>query len=265
MKSKKLLILIASIAAVVVFIVIMAAVFAVSKVELVYHDFDGNRIAAPDEGGIAYEDVEKQARGKSTIFLSKTKLLNQINSTHPEWHAFAVVKNFPNIVEIHLVKRTAILKIDVSGKEVYIDNFGYVVSEPENGRVIDATSAFNLTDAKTQEPGKKFEFAVEENNGRLQCILEALVATWQCKVDIPNLPVILADKDVFLFDEDGAMLIKPSSGGTIRILAPETNLTQRLINAYGVYFNEYANLQGDEWIITVHESGTITTPNPDKK
>ena len=257
--------LIASLAAVVVVIVIMAAVFSVSSVELVYHDFDGTRIAAPDENGLAANDVAKFAKGKSTIFLSKTKLLNQVNVTYTDWHAFAVVKNFPNIVEIHLVKRAAILKIDVNGEEVYLDSFGYVVNPPTSGRFIDATSAFNLTDAKTKELGKKFEFAVEENNSRLQCVLEALIATWQCKVDIENFPTILADKDVFIFDNDGAMLIKPNGGGTIRILSPETNLTKRLIKAYGVYFNEYANLQGDEWTITVREDETITTPNPDKK
>ena len=264
MKSKKLLVLIASIAAVVVIIVIMAAVFSVSKIEMVYHDFDGKRIAAPNEGGIAPDDVAKFAKGKSTIFLSKTKLLSQINVAYPEWHAFAVVKNFPNTVEIHLVKCTAMLKIDVNGNEVYIDCFGYVMNAPESGRVVDATSAFKGTDARVQQVGKAFEFDVEENNVRLKCVLEALLATWQCNIEPDNLAALLGDTNVFNFDEDNNLLIKPSSGGTIKVLSPTTNLTERLIRAYGVYYNEYANLQGDEWTITVHESGTITTPNPDK-
>ena len=270
MKSKKLLVLLASLAAVIVVIVILAAVFAVHDVALVYHEFDGSQMAALDEGGIAPNDVLKLAKGKSTVFLSKNKLLERINSTYTDWHAFAVVKDFPNKVEIHIVKRTAILKIDVGGKEVYIDSFGYVTNDPDpndpNSRYIDASSAFKTTtEAKTQQPGQKFEFAVAENNVRLQCILEALIATWQCNVDIPNLPTILAEQNVFEFDEDNNLLIKPNSGGIIKIMSPETNLTQRLIKAYGVYYNEQANVQGNDWMITVRENGTITTPNPDKK
>ena len=263
MKSKKLLILIASIAAVIVVIVILAAVFAVQKVEVVYHDFDGSQIAAPDADGVAPDDVAAFAKGKSTIFLSKTKLLDQVNTTFLNWHAFAVVKNFPNIVEVHLVKREAIMKVDVNGKDVYIDCFGYVTNEPE-GRFIDVSSAFKGTDVTTVQVGKMLEFDLAENNARLSCILEAVMATWQCKVDIPNLPMILDDKNVFNFDNDGALLITPKSGGTIRILAPQNNLTKRLISAYGVYYNEQADLQGDDWIITVHENGRITTPDPDK-
>ena len=265
MKSKKLLVLIASLAAVIVVIVVLASVFAVSQVEFVYHDFDGTQTKAPDENGVVSADIAKLAKGKSTIFLSKTKLLNQINTTYTDWHAFAVVKNFPNIVEIHLVKRCAILKIDVNGKEVYIDSFGYVVETPESGRYIDATSAFKGTDAQTLQAGTMFEFVVEENNVRLKCVLEALIATWQCKVDIPDLPAILAEQNVFSFDDDNNLLITPSSGGTIKILSPETNLTKRLIDAYGVYYNEYTDLQSDDWTITVHEDGRITTPNPDRQ
>ena len=268
MKSKKLLVLIASIAAVVVFIVILAAVFAVGEVNLVYHGFDGGQIGSPEEGGIASDSILKLAKGKSTIFLSKNKLLSQINTNYTDWHAFAVVKNFPNKVEIHLVKRTAILKIDVNGQEVYIDSFGYVTNKPEDGgRYIDVTSAFNgkSTDAKVMQPGQQFEFSVAENNARLKCVLEALVATWRCMVEIPDLPAILAEQNAFSFADDGAMLITPSSGGTIKVLAPETNLTERLIKSYGVYYNEYSNIQSSDWTITVHEGGNITTPNPDKK
>lgn len=264
-KSKKLLVLIASIAAVVVVIVVLAAVFTVKTVEIVYHDFDGSLIAAPDEDAIAPDDVVAFAKGKSAIFLSKTKLMDQVNTSFTAWHAFAVVKNFPNIVEVHLVRSTAILKIDVNGKEVFVDCFGYVVSEPDGGRYIDATSAFKGTDVKNQQLGRPLEFNLEENNVRLRCILEAVMATWQCKVDIPNLPTILSDQNVFFFEDDGTMLIKPRAGGTIRVLTPAENLSNRLIKAYSVYYNEQADLQGDEWVITVRTDGTITTPNPDKK
>ena len=273
MKSKKLLVLIAIVAVVIVIVVVLSAVFSVKSadnVRLVYHSFDGNQMPAPDNGAIGADGVLKLVKGKSLVFLSKTKLLEQINTTYTDWHAYAVVKNFPNIVEIHVVRCTAMLKIYVNGKEVYIDCFGYVMNPPQNGRVIDATSAFKGTDVKVARVGEKLDFSVDENDVRLGYVLEALLATWQCKVEPSNLAALLGDNNVFSFDEGNNLIIKPASGGTIKILSPasnlspETTLTKRLINAYGVYYNEYADLQSDEWIITVHEDGTITTPNPDK-
>ncbi|MCH5159789.1 MAG: hypothetical protein J1F66_02945 [Clostridiales bacterium] len=264
MKSKKLLVLIAVIAAVVVVVVVLAAVFAVKDVVLVYHDFDGTYVAAPNEGGISTEDVSKLAKGKSAIFLSKTKLLDLVNSTYTDWHAFAVVKNFPNTVEIHVVKCTAMLKIDVNGKEVYVDCFGYVMNPPESGRVMDVTSAFKGTDTGTLNVGQKIEFTLQENNARLEYVLKALLATWQCNIEPSDLAALLGDNNVFSFDEDNNLLIKPFTGGTIKVISPQTNLTNRLIDAYGVYYNEYTDLQNDDWTITVHEDGRITTPNPDR-
>ena len=266
MKSKKLLVLIASVAALIVLIVILATVFSVKEIAIVYHRFDGKQIEAPNEGAIPLDEVLKMVKGKSTVFSSKTKLLEQINTTYTDWHAYLVRKNFPNKLEIHVVACTAMLKIDVNGREVYIDCFGYVMNQPENGRVIDVTSAFKSTDAKTLQIGKKFEFEVAENNVRLECVLEALLATWQCNIEPSDLAALLGDSNVFLFDEDNNMLIKPSSGGTIKVLSPQINLTKRLIKAFGVYYNEYADLQDDSWVITVRDDadGTITTPNPDR-
>ena len=268
MKSKKLLILIASLAALVVFIVIMVAVFSAGSVVVVYHDFSGARIATPDSGGIAPNDVFTFVQGKSTVFLSKTKLLDQVNTTFTDWHAYEIRKHFPNIIEVHVVQCTAMLKIDVGGQEVYIDCFGYVMNEPASGRVIDVSSAFNGTDAKSQRVGQKFEFAASENNPRLEYVLDALLATWQCYIETPDLAALLGDDNVFHFDDDGNMLITPRSGGTIRILSPgtvvseEATLRQRIIDAYGVYYNKYADMQGDEWVITVRDDGTITSPDP---
>ena len=265
MKSKKLLILIASVAAAVVVIVLLAGLFSISGTpKLVYHDFSGKETAAPAEGGIAPDDIAEFINGKSAVFLSKTKLLEQINTTFLDWHAYAVKKYFPNVIEVHLTKRIALLKLDVSGKEVYIDCFGYVMNAPSSGRVVDATSAFKSTDAKKQQLGAPFKFAVEDNDAKLQYVIQALLATWQCKVETEDLAALLGYDNVFNFDEDGTMLITPRSGGTIRILSPAVNLTERLIHAYGVYYNEYANLQSDDWVITVQENGTITTPDPDR-
>lgn len=270
MKSKKLIVLIASIAAAVVVIVLLASLFTVNGTPvLTYYDVDddGNNIeiSAPAQGGIVPNDVLEIIKGKNAIFLSKEKLLNKINTTYLDWHAFEVTKYFPNVIQIHLTKRVAMLKVDVNGKEVYIDKFGYVMNAPESAQVIDATTAFKGTDAKNQQLGTAFKFAVEENNVKLNYVIEALIATWRCRVDMQDLPVLLGYDNVFHFDEDGSMLITPVSGGTIKILSPATNLTERLIDAYSVYYNESSNLQGNDWVITVQEDGTITTPDPDKK
>ena len=265
MKSKKLIVLIASIAAAVVVIILLTTLFTVNGTpKLRYYDFNGKEIAAPTEGGIAPNDILKCINGKNAVFLSKTKLLDQINTTFPDWHAFAVTKYFPNVIEIHIVRCTAMLKLDVNGKEVYIDCFGYVMNAPASGKVIDATSAFKSTDAKNQNLGERFEFVVAENDVKLQYVLDALLATWQCNVEPSDLAALLGEDNVFHFDEDGNMLITPRSGGTIKILSPKTNLAERLIKAYGVYYNEYADLQSNDWVITVQENGTITTPNPDR-
>ena len=96
-------------------------------------------------------------------------------------------------------------------------------------------------------------------------VLEALIATWRCYVEIPDLPAILAEQNLFAFDEDGNMLITPSAGGTIKVMSPSTNLTKRLIKAFGVYYNEYTDLKSDDWVITVRKDGKVTTPDPDKK
>ena len=124
MKSKKLLVLIAILAAVVVVIVVFASVFSVKDVVVVYHNFDGSLAPTPEEGAISDDEMAELAMGKGIVFLSKNKLLSQANGSFKDWHAFAVVKNFPNVVEVHVVKRTAMLKIDIAGEEVYIDSFG---------------------------------------------------------------------------------------------------------------------------------------------
>ena len=232
MKSKKLIVLIASIAAVVVVIILLAALFTVSVAPtLSYFEFDGRDMAAPAEGGIAPNDVLEFVKGKSTIFFSKTKLLEQINTTYLDWHAYHVEKIFPNTFVVSLKKRIPLLKIDVNGKEVYIDCFGYAMQEPTSGNVVDATSAFKGTDAKNQQLGTPFKFAVSENDTKLQYVMDALLATWECKVDLDDLAPLLGYDNLFHFDEDGNMLMTPHSGGTIKILSPKTNLKERLQKA----------------------------------
>lgn len=259
MKSKKLLISLAVVAVVVVIVVVLSAVFTVQDVEVVYHKFDGSEDAAPTDG-VARDEITAKYKGKSIVLLSKTDLLETVNGMYPQWHAFAVVKNFPNIVTVHFIKRTTVVKFSNSkGQTVYLDSFGYVTEAPTEGSVIDITSAFNSKDEASNAADSPFRFESEESNARLNYILETILATWQCYVEIPDLPQVLGEENVFTFDGDGSMIIHMRSGGSIVVKSPATNLTKRIIAAYGVYYNNGVNLQGVE--ITVHENGRITTPS----
>lgn len=261
MKSKKLLISLAVVAFIIVLIVVMVAVFAVKSVEVRYHDFSGREIVAVEGEGVVPDDILAMIKGNSTVFLSKTKLIDKINETHGEWHAFAVVKNFPNNVEVHFVKRTIIAKISIDGKNVYVDSFGYVVDTPSEDNCIDISSAFDLWDTAEQQVGKPLKFVQEQNNVRLKYILEAILAVWRCNIEVQNIPQILGDRNVFTVD-DGNLYISPKggTGGTIKVIAPETNLSNRLIKGYGVYYNG-AQSWDDHDVITIHQNGSITSPS----
>ena len=197
MKSKKLLISLAVVAFVIVFIVVMIAVFAVDSVEVQYHDFNGDRVVVPSQGdGIVPDQILSLVKGKSTVFLSKANLIEEINKTYKEWHAFAVVKRFPNSVEVHFVKRTAIAKVNVGGKDKYIDSFGYVVAQPTDGTTcIDISSAFDnntISDAMTYDEGERLTFVDGSKNAiRLKAVLDAILSTWRCMVEIDDIDQIL--------------------------------------------------------------------------
>ena len=281
MKNKKLLVSLAIVAVVVVIVVVLTSVFSVRHIYFSYHKFDGNLTEAPD-GGVPTEVVEKIAKGKSTIFLSKTNFLAQVNEVlrenYKDWHAFAVVKSFPNILEIHLVKRTAIAKLSLSttAETIYLDSFGCRVTDvPDDTNCIDITSAFDSTDPAAEQPKDgTFLFASKESNERLGYVLEAILATWQCYVEIGDMSDTLRPVGAFEFvkpNEDKSMggslrmLIHPHQGGTIEILSPDTDLSTRLQKAYAVYYNSSENLQSDDWVITVYKNGRIKTPDPNKK
>lgn len=262
MKSKKLLVLISLIAVVVVLAVVLSTVFSVKTVRPKFYNFDGSQTIAPSDGDISPAELTAMVEGKSIIFLSKQDLLNKLNSTYKQWHAFGVVKNFPNVIEVYFVKRTAVAKINLSTSEVvYVDSFGYVTEKGENDYVIDITSAFSSREPLSAVPGSKLVFKVEENNARLNYVLDAILATWQCYVEISDMPVILGENDVFSFDSDGSMMINPRLGGIIKVLSPETELANRLIKAYSVYYSESVNISSVDWTITVYKNGRITTPS----
>ena len=271
MKKKKLLVSLVIVAIIVVIIVVIAAICTVrDNVYFSYHKFDGNLTPAPDEDAVPTKVIEEFARGKSVVFLSKTKLLTQINAKlraeYPQWYAFAVEKSFPNVLNVHLVKVTPIAKLtDSNGAVIYVDSFGCKVAEAPEYECINITHAIDdRTVVETQD--NTLKFASAESNERLQYIIQAILATWQCYVDIDDMPIVLSTDNAFEF-KDGSMLIHPSSGGTIKLLSPETtdpDLATRLQKAYGVYYNSQVNLQGDEWVITVDKNGKVKTPDPNK-
>ena len=257
-KGKKLLIsLVVVPVAIVAFIVVLIAVFAVDDVTVRYHDFDGREIVATQGEGVAPKDILKLIKGKSTVLLSKTNLLEQLNKEHSDWHAFAVVKNFPNDIEVHFVKRTVIAKVNVNGLDVYVDSFGYV-TELTSDNCVDISSAFpEGVEAQSSQPGSPLTFKDAKNDVRFKCVLDAIMATWRCKVEVEYIPQVLGNENVFEFVHDD-MIIHMPKGSTIRVIAPETKLSDRLIEAYSVYYNKSENLQNGAEIV-VHKSGKITT------
>lgn len=265
LKSKKLIILIAVLVAVVAVIVILATVFSVRQASPVIHNFDGSLALPPDDAPTA-SDILKLSGGKSIFFMSKDKLLSELNAKFDGWHAFAVVKNFPNIIDVHFVKRQAALKLDIGGSTVYVDSFGYVVNQPADASCIDVTSAFNYQSAVVvNEVGKPLQFEYDVNNQRLRIVLEAIIASWQCNIELGDIPVVLGEENVFTFDEYDNFIVHTRAGAQIKIAEPSTNLTKRLLSAYGVYYTEKLNLQQQGVVITVDKNGKISTPNTDKK
>lgn len=264
MKSKKLLISLTVVAVVVVLIVVLAAVFTVQKVTIRYHGFDGGEVLPPATDGIASNDIEKSIKGASIVFLSKANLLDELNKNenYVGWHFFAVVKQFPNVVEIHVVRRTAVAKLlSSTDGEIYVDCFGYVTEKPSH-EVMDISSAFQTKDVVNNALNQPLDFASEQSDARLQCVLSAIRATWQCMVDVPDMVRVLKPTDAFTFDSDNEnMSIYPALGGKIVIQAPQENLDTRLISAYGVYYNNRMNIQDDGYTVTVYKNGRITTPS----
>lgn len=260
MKHKKLLISLTVVAVIVVIIVVLAAVLTVQNVVLVYHKFDGSQSTAPSDG-LSRDEVLSSYRGKSIVFLSKSGLMSEFNADerYSDWYAFAVIKQFPNTVEIHLVRREAVAKLTTTDGIIYVDQFGNVVNTPPKDPVIDITSAFQNTDVQSKEG--KLMFSTAESNNRLSCVLEAISATWQCWVDIPDVGQVLGEKDVFKF-ENGNLVIYPKLQGKIVIEAPADNLSSKVITGFSVYYNEKIDLHDNDYTITVHENGSITTNTP---
>lgn len=261
LKSKKLIILISVLVAVIAVIVILAAVFSVRSVNPVIHDFKGVTIENPDDSP-TIDGILELTKGKSIVFLSKDKLLTELNEKYDQWHAFAVVKNFPNVLDVHFVRRQAVVKVDIGGNSVYVDSFGYVVDAPENGSCVDITSVFDVRDVKQNEKGKQLQFVEENSNLRLKVVLEAIIVNWRCYIELEDIPVVIGEENVFTFDDSGCLIVHTRAGAQIKVVEPTEGLTERLLSAYSVYYNDKLNLQQSGVVITVEKNGNIITPNP---
>lgn len=265
LKSKKLIILIAVLVAVIALIVILATVFSVRNVSIVTHGFDGNLIDASNFDDLpTAKNVKDIAGGKSILFLSKEKLLEELNAKYTAWHAFAVVKNPPDIIDVHFVRREAMVKVDIGGNTVYVDSFGYVVSQPAEDNCVDISSVLEYRDASVCELGKKLQFVADESNSRLSVVLEAIIVCWRCNVELKDIPVVFGSENVFSFDDEGNFVVTTRANAQIKVIKPSNDLTNRLLKAYSVYYNDKYNLQQSGVVITVKENGNIITPNTNK-
>ena len=259
MKSKRLLVFIAIVAVILVIMIVLSALFAVKDAWVVFHRFDGTEIPVP-KNAPTIEDVLNQTKGKNIIFLSKSETLKQLHTDN--WLAVALVKERQlNRVTVHFVERNLAVKIVVSGQDIYIDSNGYVMNKAivDGDSCINISSAFDLLDVASQEVNQPLKFNSEENNQRLQQILQVVMALWRCKVELPDAPAVLGESNVFTYNESN-LVIKMPSGAKIVVYAPENNLEERMLSAFSVYFNaNNKNLQQDGVIITVREDGKITT------
>ncbi len=259
MKRKRILLLVAIVILLVAIVVTLASVYSVREAMLVFHNFDGTYMSAPSDAPTA-NDVLQIVGGDSTVFMRKSLLLSALNQKFTQWHAFAVVKHSPDLIEVHFVKRVAMVKVNVGGSDVYLDSFGFVTAPPEGYDCIDVSSAFQTTVSATTQLGTQFTFANSAEDARLQVTLKALMALWQCNTEVTDMSNILGDQNVFSFDGvTGDLIVTTKLGAKIIVKNPEDNLVNRLIPAFGVYYSNNA-LQMDGIVITVQKNGQITAP-----
>ena len=258
MKSKRLLIFIAVVAVVLVIMIVLSAVFSVKDAWVICHRFDGTAISVP-ENAPTIQHILSVTEGKNIIFLSKSENLKRLHTDN--WLAMDMVKTFPNKVTVHFVERKLAAKIVVSGQDIYIDSYGYVMNKAivEGVACVDISSAFDLLDVACQEVNQPLTFTSDKNNARLQQVLQVVMAVWRCYIEMPDIPSVIGEKDVFSFESNN-LVVKMPSGAKIVVYAPEKDLENRMINAFSVYYNaNNKNLQQNGVVITVREDGKITT------
>lgn len=257
MKNKKLLITLAIVVAVAVVLILLFTLFNISTVNFVYYSSDNKAIATPADAPTTQELLSVY-RGKSILLTSSNTLANLFNTNFTDFHAFEIIRSFPNSITIHIVRRTAAISITYGSQTVYLDVYGYVVPNAPEYETLDVTEAFitSLSSA-TFEAGKKLQFESQTDNNRLSMVLQTVNAIWMLKYGYSDVASILSG---ITFNEvANQMLLQTSAGATIKVEQPDQNLYQRLIDAFSVYFNESLDLQKPGVVITVTSQGKIIT------
>lgn len=263
MKSKKLLVVLTVVAMIAVFFVVMSVVFSVKDVDCKFHSFTGKQIVATDNQPTA-DQVLTLVGGKNIVSLSKQEFLAKVNLAFTEWHAFAVVKNFPNILDVHFVKRVPVAQLDINAETVCVDSFGFVVAKPTDESLVDITSAFDHFDVENCQLGAQLTFKDNSSNLRLKKVLCALTASWQCMLEFDEIPQALGEANVFLFDQENNMTINTRLGAKIVVNFVDDEFSaamiDKIIDAFSIYYN-HPELQKSGVVITIHKNGKITTPS----
>lgn len=258
MRNKKLLIILAICAVVIVLLVLFLTVFNIRSVDFVYYGNDGTPITTPTDAPTG-DEVAALYKGKNIFVLSNETILNQFNQLYPEFHALGVVRSFPSRITLHIVRRVAALSIRDGSETIYLDAFGYVMSDQPEYETVDITSAFVSTigEATSKEPGKKLQFSSASDNLRLDIVLETVSAIWQLKYDYSDVGQVI--QRITFNEYMTRMEIETEAGAFIWVEKPEQNLTSRLINAFSVYFNDSKDLQKPGVVINVSSQGNIST------
>lgn len=264
MENNKLLVLIVVVAIVAVSAVCLSSIFSINDARIVYYNFDSTETSYVEGSNMPTEnDVLQFCKGKNIVTLSKGELMQSVN-TNPQnsgWRAIGVVKYFPNLVEVHVVKTVVVAKVEIAGVDVYLDSFGYVC-QPQDAEFtpVDITSVFGTRDVLQNQVGKPLIFASDANNKALDYTLQSFSALWQCKLEMEEIPSVIGQGNVFSMDSYGNFVVSTRVGAKIVVQQPDQEFQSRLIKALSVYFNETLDMQKDGVVITVLGDGTIITP-----
>lgn len=257
MRNKKLLIILAICAVVIVLLVLFLTVFNIRTVNFVYYGNDGTPIATPSDAPTG-EQVSQLYRGKNIFTLSNATILNEFNNLYTDFHALGVVRTFPSSITLHIVRRVAALSITYGSQTIYLDAFGYVMAEQPEYETVDITSAFVSTLANANYTvGQKLQFNLQSDNERLDIVLETVSAVWQIQYDYSDIGQVI--QRITFNEYMTRMEIETEAGAFIWVEKPSENLSPRLINAFSVYFNDSVDLQKPGVIINVSSQGNIST------
>lgn len=257
MRNKKIITLISIVAVVVVLVVVLVTVFSVAHVTVAFYDYEGKAIAIPDDTAAPNnQDILDKFGGKGIVLLSKQDIVEYVNNNYPQYHALDVVKEFPNSITVHVVRREEVYVIASGSTNIYIDSFGYVLQD----RINDTRPLFDISDVfisniVSSTAGNKLTFATQSDNDRLSMIIEAVNTIWMLQYNYEDIPALI-DSIVFSVDNSTMTLTTPTNTKIV-VEQPNTDMPARLIKAISVYGENKINLVGKT--ITVPLKGNITT------